>query len=231
MQTFQNYKFRCSGLHNLMVSPKKGSTDPLSETTKSYLRELWIKEMYGREKLDRANKYTIKGVLVEPDSMSLVEEVTKETYFKNTAQLENEFISGKPDIICKDGDKNCTGIKDTKSSWDIWTFAKVTEKSAHSDYFYQMLGYMWLTGSDNAELLYCLVNTPESIITDELYRLSFKLGDDPAVQEMIRKNYIFDDIPAEKRLKRFKFDFDSIIVESVKNKIYLSRDYMEGLSL
>lgn len=230
MQDFSNYKFRCSGLKNLMVS-SRSKTDPLSETTKTYLREIWIKETYDREKLDRANKYTIKGVMVEPDSMDLVAQVTGITYFKNSKQLENDFIKGTPDIVCKDVEKNPDCIKDTKSSWDIFTFAKVDEKQARSDYYYQMLGYMWLTGASRAELLYCLVNTPEPIIADELYRMSFKLGDTPEVQAMIRKNYEFDDIDINTRLKRFSFDFDSVAVEELKNKIYLARDYMGGLSL
>jgi hypothetical protein len=230
MQDFSNYKFRCSGLKNLMVNSRTKS-EPLSETTKTYLRELWIKEVYGREKLDRANKYTVKGVMVEPDSMDLVTAVTGTTYFKNLVKFENEFINGTPDIVVKDKDKNATDIKDTKSSWDIWTFAGVTRDSAQKDYFYQMLGYMWLTGATKAELLYCLVNTPEPIILDEIYRLSFKLGDDDDITAMIRKNYEYDDIEAEKRLKRFEFDYDAVLVEQLKEKITLARAYMGGLSL
>lgn len=226
---FSNYKFRCSGLHNLMVNGRCKS-DPLSETTKAYLEELWVKEVFGREKLDKANKYTIKGVMVESDSLDLVATATGKTFFKNADHLENEFINGTPDIIVK-ANKQPQSIIDIKSSWDIWTFLNVDEKFASKCYYYQLLGYMWLTGTKQAELMYCLVNTPEPIINDELYRLSFKIGDSEEVQAMARKNYVFDDIDIKKRLKKFSFAYDQKLVDELKNRITAAREYMSRLEL
>lgn len=229
MTDFSNYKFRCSALHNLMVAPK-AKTEVLSETAKTYLRELWILEVFGREKLDKANKYTIKGVMVEPDSMSLVSKVTGKTYWKNRKRLENEFICGTPDIIEKEGGVD-NRIIDIKSSWDIWTYMAVNDLKARKDYYYQLLGYMWLTDTETSNLMYCLVNTPEPIMDDEIYRMSFKLGDSTDVTELLKKNYIFDDIDEKMRLKSYVFDRNSEDIESLKIKILAAREYMKGLSL
>lgn len=229
---FSTYKFRCSSLPNLMTA-SRSKTEPLSETTKSYLRELWIKEVYGREKFDTSNKYTEKGIMCEPDSMDLVQKVTKQTYFKNTEKFENEFVNGTPDIVLKKGTPDAR-IKDIKSSWNIWTFNSVTEDSARKSYYFQMLGYMWLTGAKVADLIYCLVNTPEEIMNDELYKLSFRF---PEINESDEKanrfkvNYIFDDISPELRMKQFMIQFNEEDIAQLKEKIVLSRQYMETITL
>lgn len=229
MLDFSTYKFRCSSLPQLMIAPKTKS-EVLSETTKTYLRELWIKEVYRREKLDKANKYTIKGVMCEPDSMDLVSKVTGQTYFKNTKQLQNDYITGTPDVIVKKGRKRTpVSVIDIKTSWDIWTYAAVDEKKAYKDYYYQLFGYMWLTGAKSGTLMYCLVNTPDPIFQDEVYRHSFKFGDD--TEGLIKINYNFDDIDPTQRLKSFVFDFNSMYVDELTSKIIAAREYMKGLTL
>lgn len=227
MTDFSQYLFHCSGLHNLMIAPRN-KTEILSESAKSYLRELWIQEVYARTKYDTGSKYTDKGILVEPDSMELVHTVTKNSYFKNPDQMHNDWIVGTPDSITKDG------IIETKSSWSIWTFAAVNEQTAHKTYFYQLLGYLWLTNKPTGILFYCLVNTPEEIIQGELYRLGYKipeLATSDALTELVRKNYIFDDIEPAQRIKQFTWEFDQLAVESLKIKIIAAREYMQGLTL
>jgi hypothetical protein len=223
MIDFSQYKFRCSGLSNLMVEPRK-KTETLSETTKSYLRELWIKETFGRDKgYQTISKYTKKGTMVESDSLDLVETVTGEKYFKNLETLENNWIKGTPDLIL-DGK-----IIDIKSSWDLWTFSAVTQDQARKDYFWQLLGYMWLTGKPTSELIYSLVTVPEPLQTDEIYRLSFLLGEDEAEKQRI--NFTFDDIDPKLRIKQFNFDFNQELADQLKSRVEASRMYMESLTL
>lgn len=225
MTDFSTYQFRCSGLKNLMV--KSRTKDALSETTKTYLRDIFIQETYGRHKPDIDTKYTKKGTMVEPDSMDLVKEVTGITYFKNNTRLENEFIKGTPDINPKSSDT----ISDIKSSWDIWTFAAVDEKKARDNYYWQVLGYMWLTGKTKGELLYCLVNTPDSIIEGEIYRLSFRFQN-PEDANAFRVNYVFDDIePKQLRLKKFTFDYSQDDVDALQKQVVAAREYLKGLAL
>lgn len=229
---FSTFTIRCSFLPTLMVSPRSKS-EILSETAKSGLRELWIKEVFNREKFDISSKYTEKGVMVEPDSMDLVQKVKKETYFKNSERFYNEFINGEPDIVIGKHTEKAK-VKDIKSSWDIWTFANVDEDSALKSYYYQMLGYMWLTGAKEAELLYCLVNTPDEIMHNELYKLSFRypeINNSDAETEKFKRNYIFDDIPAGMRVKSFIVPYSQDDVELLKIKIIEGRNYLASLSL
>ena len=225
MNDFSTFKFRCSGLGNLLIDPRS-KTDPLSETTKTYLREIWIAETYKREKYI-ATKYMDKGIACESDSLDLVCKVAGKTYFKNLKRLENEFIAGTPDVIGVDY------IRDIKTSWDIWTYAAVTEDCAKKTYFGQLMGYMWLTSKKQSKLDYCLVNTPEEIISYELYKLkaSMAIKDTAEDEEKARANYIFDDIEPVKRMKTYAFDFDEETQKKLIERIQLSRVYMNGLSL
>lgn len=218
---WNTYKFHCSGLSNLMVSSRKKDED-LSETTKTYLRELYLKEVWGRQKTDLlANKYVRKGIMCETDSIELVERVTGRKYFKNVKTFENEFIIGTPDIV--------DPLIDIKTSWDLFTFSSVDEEKALKDYYYQLLGYMVLTGSGDSILTYCLVNTPEEMINDELYKMSFKAPE--SIIDSHKNNYIFDDIPEALRVKQYGFDYSDIEWRTLQLKIASARNYLSSLSI
>lgn len=222
---FKTYKFRASSLPYLMTA-SRSKTDPLSETTKAYLREVWIAEVFDRIKYDTKNKYMDKGIACESDSLDLVQQVTKETYFKNKKMLDNDWVKGTPDVT--------KPLIDIKTSWDIWTFAKVDEDLAIKTYFYQLQGYMWLLGAKESQLMYCLVNTPEEIIADELYKASFRnpeLSENEEATQKFRKNYIFDDIDPKLRMKKYSFVSSDEEIENLKEKIKACRDYLRGLSL
>lgn len=223
---FSKYQFRASSLPAIMT--KSRGSDPLSETTKAYLREIWIAEVFGREKEDIKNKFCDKGIACESDSLSLVEKVTKQTYFKNKKTFENEFIKGTPDVI------TANSVLDVKTSWNIFTYAGVDNEKAKKDYYLQVYGYMWLTQTKKSSLIYCLVNTPENIIQDEIYKASFRnpeLGDNKEAEEKFRKNYIFDDIDPKLRMKKYDFEFDEELLDGLKEKIITARAYLNALSL
>lgn len=221
---FLNYKFRASGVKNLMTNSRSKS-DLLSKTAKSYLNEIWIEEMLGRKKFVSTPAMQ-KGTIVESLSMELVESVTGEVYFKNNQKIENDFISGTPDVI----DKEKSLILDIKSSWDLWTFSAVDQKQAKSDYYWQLLAYMWLTGSTKSKLIYALVNTPEAIVFQEFNWLSYKI-DEKEAEEITRKNHTFDDIDEKLRLKIYGFEFSQADVEELKVRIQIARHYLNSFSL
>lgn len=224
---FSTYKFRCSSLPALMTK-SRSKTDPLSETAKTYLRELWIREVFAREKFDTKNKFTDKGIACESDSLDLVQNVTGQTYFKNKKELNNEWIKGTPDVILSDS------VIDIKTSWDIWTYSNVDEKSAQKAYYYQLLGYMWLTGTEKGDLMYCLVNTPEEIMNHELYKLSFRfpeINESEEAAEKFKRNYLFDDISPVLRLKRYQLYLVPEDIEELKEKILQCREYLSNVSL
>lgn len=225
---FQDYRFRCSGLGNLMTEPRSKS-ETLSETTKSYLLECWVKSKYGREK-DISNKYMEKGLFCEEDSLDLVSKVVyNRPVFKNKARYENEFITGTPDLITEDH------VLDIKTSWDIFTFFNSDVSKA---YYWQLQGYMALTGKRRAVLCYCLVNAPEHLIEDEKRRLAWKMGlIDPESNakyleksKQLEKNMTFTDIPESDRVIRFNIEYNEEDVQRLYSRVEQCREYMNDLN-
>lgn len=227
---FDKYKFRCSELPTLL-SNGRSKTELLSETAKSKLVEIWIKERYGREKYIES-KYMEKGLFVEQDSLELATKVLNIGFIpKNKEKYHNDWICGTPDAVKPI-------LIDVKSSWDIFTFASVTPEKAEKDYYWQLWGYGWLTGLTSAKLIYALTNTPEHITANELYRLSFKM--DEEATEKYRNNFVYDDIPEVDRVKIFDIVFDTAegeidIMKNEKNyvieKLTACREYLNQLSL
>jgi hypothetical protein len=202
---FENYLFRCSSLGKLMVGvkpaltsnqetelerlleknkdgkitekqiitlgellSKKTAKNDLSVTTKNYLDEIH-KQVLFKRKSDLKNKYLDKGIQVEEQSLTIYSKVSNFPFYKNEEFFKNNFICGTPD--------NCKGkVRDIKSSWDYTTFPFYELEIKNNDYLCQLNGYMELTGNNEAELIYCLVDTPFKIINDELRRADWKFN-------------------------------------------------------
>lgn len=212
--------FHCSSLPDLMTNGRSKDS-VLGETAKTSARNAYIEAVFGRRDTGAINKFTQKGIMVETDGIELIEKVTGEVYFKNQETFSNEFITGTPDVL----DKKNGIIIDMKGSYNIWTFTAVTEEKARADYEHQLTGYGDLTGFRKARLIYYLVNTPDKLISDEIYKLSFQIGEDEARE--YEKNFIFDDIPAEMRLKIFDFDITDESIEAIHQRVIDTREYLK----
>lgn len=215
-------KIRCSALPKVTTSSRSKS-DPVSETTKTYIRELWIENSFNR-KNEVITKFMNKGIEVEDEAISLYSLFNGADYKKNEQFYENDYLTGTPDII---GDE----IIDIKNSWNIWTFASMDEKKALKEYEAQLLGYMILTGVKKARIVHCLINTPDHIVQDELYKISFQFKGmtQSELENKFSKNYIFDDIPLEQRFKETVVEYSDEKVEKLKEKVDLAINYYNSI--
>lgn len=227
MGRFDNYKFHCSSIGDIMTEPRS-KKDGLSETCKAHLLEIWIADKYKRHKFD-TNKYMEKGTQQEEEGITLYSRVSKKLFVKNQQYFENEFICGTPDII-HDGI-----VRDIKCSWSIHTFYGVLHKATNKDYAWQLNGYMALTDLNAARLAYVLINTPDLIIEQEKSRLRYKIGTIDAESDEeylmlsaeIDKNHRFDDIPIEQRW--IEQDIEKVSMEPVYARVEECRDFLNKL--
>lgn len=224
---FTNYLFRCHSIGKLMTEPKLKSDKEagnLSETTKTFLMEVFIQKKYGRKK-DISNKYIEKGLLVENDAINLYSRYKFNEYQKNEELFKNDFLVGTPDIVSEE-------IIDIKSSWDIFTFFSNLNKDIDSAYYWQLQAYLALTGKEVARLAYCLVNTPETLVNDEkrklLYKMNVATDENPEYLQLcdeLERNMNFDDIPnrvIELEIKRNDQDILKMYSKIKKARIYLT---------
>jgi hypothetical protein len=210
-----------------MTNPKtKG--EKLSQTTKTYLQELAVEEVYGIRK-EFSSRYTDKGNEVEELSIALCNDVLNLGFiYKNEEHFENDWISGTPDVNTDEI------LLDVKSSWDAFTFFEkvLDDDLKNKDYFYQLQGYMWLTGKTEALLCYCLIDTPLQIVEDEIRREHWKaslIEESLDLRAFVQSKHTFGHIPKEKRLKTFKIVKDDVIIENIKTRIEECREYYNNL--
>lgn len=225
-----NLIIRCSSLGSIMTEGRtKGE---LSETCKTALLDIYVEQVLGRKK-DIFSKYLSKGLMVEEDSITLYSRVTKTFYKKNEENIKNEFISGTPDLYDGKTIQESSLIIDIKSSWDLFTFTKAKHSKLNKAYYWQLQGYMALTGAKNAKLAYCLVDTPEMLIQDEKRRLMWKIGaidenemTDEAFAE-IEKNMIFEDIPMKERVFEIDIERNDEDIEKIYDRVKQCRDELK----
>ena len=251
---FNNILFRCSELSNLTTNPQGKEArerGDLSKTTTSYLKEVFIREKFGREKM-WDTKETTKGKLKEEDSIDLVSTLfPNKLLLKNKERRSNDFITGECDLVFEVTPGKRIVI-DVKTSWDIFTFSGADMVKAYHD---QLQGYMWLWDADSAVLAYCLVDTPEHQITDELYRKGFSYDPDEYTDNVkydIAKNMIvtrdffevmrsahfpeaanssFIEVPAEDRIKTFKVERDPNFEQLITDRVVKCREILNEMTL
>jgi hypothetical protein len=233
---FSNVLFRCSSLGHIMTDPRSKS-ETLSETCKTHLIDVYVSNKYGR-RTDVQNKYIEKGLMVEEDSITLYSRIKKSFFKKNEEHLHNDFIQGTPDLFTGLEITEADSITDVKSSWDIFTFFRVHTQSLNKMYYWQLQGYMDLSGASKSTLAYCLINTPAPLINDEKRRLLYKMGitdefDSNYVEACaaLEKNMIYDDIPISERLIEFTIERNEEDINKMHNRISDCRNYLSELEI
>ena len=216
---------RCSAIGKLMTAPRNKS-ELLSETAKTYIQDYFKEKELGIAK-EFWSRYTDKGLQMEDEAIEFAGQVLGWDFVvKNTERYNNEWLTGEPDVITKDL------LTDIKCSWDANTFPMFDTDLKNKDYVWQLQGYMFLTGMDRSELVYCLMNTPHAIVEDEVRRAHWKAGlidEDLDLREAVQSQHNFDHLPNELRIKRFIVEKDEKAIEQIKEKVEIARDYYETL--
>lgn len=174
----------------------------LSAGAKTYLKN-WAREyLLGFHEVI-TSKYMEKGLIVENESIALYNRRFFTSYAKNTERRQNDWISGECDIF--------TGAKiiDTKSSWSRATFPLTAEDGHDRDYEWQLRGYMWLWGVGEAEIAYCLVDTPEELIRYEQ-----------------RELHEVEDIDERLRVTVVPYLRDTALEQKITRKVQAARNYL-----
>ncbi len=209
--------------------------EPLSTGAMSHLKKVYGYAKYGKwsASVDKGTKYTNKGTLAEQASIDLICRLAEMRLSKNEIRVQNEYLTGIPDLFYGESIYQAEYIIDVKTSWDIETFLDVLGKPLDTGYWWQIQGYMALTGAKLGEVSYCLVNTPESILNHEKYKLKNRMDsvteEAPEFKEAANKlvnNMTFDDMPETDRRLRFIVERDDAAIEKVYRKVIECRKYL-----
>lgn len=220
MSEIKQFKIRCSSIGKIM------GVRGLGKTGESYC-EQWLKEqIYGRTK-EFSSKHTQKGLIVEDDSIDFVADKLDYGFLvKNENYYSDDFLTGTPDVVIPNF------VIDVKSSWDCFSFPAFDKEIPNKDYFYQLQGYMKLTGIKKAKLIYCLMDTPDNIIFNEAKSYCYRNGYDEVDQDIYKKfndRMTYSDIPDHQKIKVFDIDYDQSIIDLIENRVIECRNYINQI--
>ncbi len=227
----------------------------LSVTAKTYINQM-IRQLKWERRESVSNKYTQKGNEAEGDSTTLFTlQLGMGMIYKNQNRLNNDWITGEPDLATKSGD---ILPYDIKSSWD-WSTFPYPDMELDNSYYWQNMGYMALTGAKSWTTAYCLVNTPAELIERERNSIWYRMGcPDKASEEWLEqaiiheRNSIYDmeafqrrlaitnypyewscnpqewahDVPAAERIMLFKTDRDEEAIADIYAQVEKARQYI-----
>lgn len=223
----KDLKIRCSSLGAIMTNSRT-KKEPLSKTCKSKVQEIFKEKEFGISN-HFTNQYVEKGLIVEDLSINLITEVNDLPFvIKNEYNFQNDFITGTPDALIDE----LNLVIEAKSSWNINTFPMFEETNPTKAYEWQVQGYMWLTGKSKAILSYCLIDTPEELVQDEIFRTARKNGyiDLPEeVEAEIRINNSFAHIDKRLRCKTFHFERNEEMIKQIQMRVLECRNYYNEL--
>lgn len=222
------FKIRASAVGDIMAYPDK---DKLPAGAITYAEQWYLEQKYGRRQIAVTDQMQ-KGILVEEQSITLLTDHTNILFRKNKENLSNEWVTGTPDLISQDE------VVDIKTAWDFWSFHKAegvfTKSGLLTNYGWQLMAYMWLTGKEKSRLSYCLINTPEEMLLHMEYSARWKfqgMDENPDYEKYcqeLRKLHTFDDIPKEKRVRLWELNFDKERIEQLKSRVELVRKYLKN---
>lgn len=205
--------FRCSGLSKL-VGDAKSKTSTISKTAISEVRKI-VKEDLTNTRKFKGNQYTQKGNFLEDTAIELSAKLRFRKYQKHVGRVENELITGECDIL----DLERKLIIDTKCTWDIdthpWFQDEALEKCIDAGYDWQMQGYMWLYGSEVAEVDFWLLPCPTELL---------KGWDD--VDYLV---HAIEAIDLNERKTTVRFERDEAMIEKIKTKLPHCQEYYQKL--
>ena len=224
--SFDNYLFRCSSLGGMMAYPEK---DTLSAGPKTFLGKIFKEELYGKSGQIKS-KYLDKGVMAEGEAIAMYGQYIARDVVKNTKRYNNDYITGEPDLFAD-------MLVDIKCPWDYSTFPFTDESLPSKDkgYYWQLQGYMALTGLEISKVVYCLVDTPDGIIFNDMKSTAGKLGlhvddlPDELTQE-IWDSHKYTDIKISNRIKEFVVERDQESIDLIYKRVELARGYLNNLT-
>lgn len=220
---------------------KRDKPFELGASAKSYIEEVWNKLEMNYSKPVITDP-VLKGHLNEEKSISLVQNniPSKDFRFKNTTHFADDYFIGTPDIILNKDQI----VEDVKTSESLQTFQKAEFPRL---YYAQLQVYMHLLGFKKARLIYCLTNTPASMIAalkkKVYYSLKFSEEHDSQEDhniktmlyeeacEKINQNHDFSQIPEENKLKVFELEYNESYIEELKFRIDLARQYYDEIKM
>jgi len=194
----------------------------LPKTMTTELRKLYRSEKHNRN-FSFTNKYVQKGIAQEDEAISVYKTyLGKSLMLNNKIRLENDYVSGEPDLTDTNDVNNCNEGYDTKASWELDTFP-FPEDKLDSDYEYQNQTYMWLTKTNKWTTVYVLVNTTEDLLHKEKMKWYYALGSPEEHLEEEYERYLEYENKCKELEVRLIFDYNKFVKSNPNHQMFIDK--------
>jgi hypothetical protein len=153
---------------------KRDESDPhiISKAAMAYLLYIYMIKKYGKPvELLSTDGYmppaAKNGILKENYSIDLIERLYGKKLYRNKQTLKNERLMGIIDAWDTQNWENSDCVHEIKTTSNSVKFQMWKRYPLSKPILLQVQGYMAITGKDVAEVNFCLVDHPESVISDE----------------------------------------------------------------
>lgn len=194
--------FRASMVGDLMSYPDK---EKIPDGAITILDKLISQELINWKDAE-LDYYTLeKGIRCENESIELYNEVHDTFYIKNVERITSGLLTGECDLL----DTKESLVIDIKTAYSKKTYPLRLKMSKL--YEWQLRAYMHLYDVNQAELAYCLVDTPADLISQK----------DP------EHWHIMSDVPLKYRVSTLRIERDLEKEQQLLNRLALCSQYVE----
>ena len=215
----------------------KGSVNTISGSAISKLRDIYIRAKWGKEQVSVAKDYipaALNGTMSERNSIKLISDFDGIEYKLHKKLISNRYITGVLDCYLGKSAKKASKVIDVKTASSMHSLLSlVRDEEERSRYYWQIMGYLAITGADTGEVCHCLVTYPERIINDEINKFLNKVKGIGVPGEYIereihkiRSNMTFDEIPVSQRIVRFKVERDEDSIAKIYDRVKFCRKWL-----
>jgi hypothetical protein len=174
-----------------------------------------------------------KGTIVEDDSIALYSRIEGEIFYKNDQEVSNQFFKGHPDLYLGDDILNAKQVDDIKSSYELDTFIPKLIDPLDKTYEAQLNVYYDLCNCPKGNLVYVLVDAPETVLNDERRRLFYAMNviseestEFKRAVAHLEKLLTYKDIPEEERIIKIPVPRNDELIEKMKKKAPRLREWL-----
>jgi len=206
---------------------KKDAKPELSKGAKTAVEKIFKETVLNCNRMPLETLPIMKGLECEDLAIERLSRFIGVKLVKNMLPYNDEIGIGTPDCLIK----GKVGF-DTKVSFTYESFP-MFESKLETDYYWQNVRYMMLTGVKEWYTVYSLENHPENVIKKLAKQMWYKAGNEGEVSELfikeIRDYYNYNHLPDEQLLRFFKVELKDEDVQKVKKHYDLANQYYQSL--
>jgi len=221
----------------LYKKENEGKIEDITGTGIGKLKDIYIKEKWDKQIINVAKDYVpaiLNGTLSEHKSLALLSELEGIQYKVHKKLIKNRYLKGILDCYIGKSIKNIDKVTDIKTASSMQSLLSlIRDEETKSRYYWQIMGYLAITGASEGEVCHCLVSYSERIINDEINKFlqrTKNLGfDGDYIEQQIHRikfNLTFDEIPIEQRIVRFKVERDEDAIKNIYEKVKFCRKWL-----